>query len=123
MADQKTRDVAGIQHFLTPQQMAEEIVRLDALLNRYRWRTVEHDGPPPCDDETVYLGVNTNGFAACFNMMNPDGSCLMGTAECCTCVMSCLRWWRVLDRPTDHRVGPAGRETGYAYPRGVEGRS
>ena len=28
----KTRDVAGILHFLTPQQMAEEIVRLDAAL-------------------------------------------------------------------------------------------
>jgi hypothetical protein len=82
------------------------------------WRTVEGDGLPPIDGETVFIGVNTAGFAACFNMMTPDGACLMGTAESCTCVMSCLRWWRALDRPTATPVGPAGRETGYAYPAG-----
>ena len=32
MSDERTRDVAGILHFLTPQQMAEEIVRLDAVI-------------------------------------------------------------------------------------------
>jgi hypothetical protein len=32
MADRKTRDVAGILHFLTRQQMAEEIVRLDGIV-------------------------------------------------------------------------------------------
>jgi hypothetical protein len=32
MADHKTRDVAGILRLLTPQQMAEEIVRLDAVI-------------------------------------------------------------------------------------------
>lgn len=82
------------------------------------WRTVDRDGLPPLDGEAVFIGVNTAGFAACFNMMTPDGACLMGTAESCTCVMSCLRWWRVLDRPTATPVGPAGRETGFAYPAG-----
>lgn len=28
----RTRDVAGIRRFLTPQQMADEIVRLDAVI-------------------------------------------------------------------------------------------
>jgi hypothetical protein len=39
----KTRDVAGILHFLTPQQMAEEIVRLDAALSA---RSAEPVKPP-----------------------------------------------------------------------------
>jgi hypothetical protein len=40
----KTRDVAGILHFLTPQQMAEEIVRLDAALSA---RSAEPVKPEP----------------------------------------------------------------------------
>lgn len=36
MADRTMRDLAGILHFLTPQQMAEEIVRLDGRLREAR---------------------------------------------------------------------------------------
>jgi hypothetical protein len=57
------------------------------------------DGLPECDGETVFIGVNTAGFAACFNAMTPDGVCLMGGPESCTAQMSCLLHWRVLDRP------------------------
>jgi hypothetical protein len=63
------------------------------------WRAVSADGMPPCDGETVYIGINSNGFAACFNAMTPDGCCLMGGPECSTAQMSGLEWWRVLNRP------------------------
>jgi hypothetical protein len=63
------------------------------------WKTVERDGLPPCNGETVFIGINSAGFAACFNKMNHDGCCLMGSAEANTAQMSCLRDWRVLDRP------------------------
>jgi len=64
-----------------------------------RWRSVAEDGLPPCDGETVFIGVNSAGFAACFNAMNPDGVCLMGGPESCTAQMSELRYWRRLDMP------------------------
>lgn len=43
--ERKTRDVAGILHFLTPQQMAEEIVRLDKALHDCR-ALLAHVGCP-----------------------------------------------------------------------------
>lgn len=56
------RDVAGILHFLTPQQMAEEIVRLDALLAATRrnelpdflaWWNSNPMIPPPQDTKAI----------------------------------------------------------------------
>jgi hypothetical protein len=64
------------------------------------WCSVERDGIPPCDGETVYVGINSAGFACCFNQARPDGLCLMGSPECSTAQMSELRWWRMLDRPS-----------------------
>lgn len=63
------------------------------------WHSVELDGLPPCDGETVFVGINTAGFAACFNEVAHDRVCSMQGPEICTVQMSGLNWWRVLDRP------------------------
>lgn len=55
---------------------------------------------PPCDGETIFVGINTAGFCGCFN--NYDVAldvCLYETAEECITVMSCLKWWDILDMP------------------------
>lgn len=68
------------------------------------WRDVQVDGLPPCDDERVFVGYNSQGFAACFNHVRPEGLCLMGGPESSTAQMSGLRYWRELDEP-----GPPSR--------------
>ncbi len=68
------------------------------------WRTVARDGMPPCDSETVFTGINTAGFAACFNEVTPDGCCSMQGPELSTVQMSGLCWWQVLDRPAAPKV-------------------
>lgn len=75
------------------------------------WRTVEADGQPPCDGETVFVGINTNGFTACFNEVTATGACCLRGPEQSVCQMSGLRWWRVLDRP-DNSEGPAWARPG-----------
>jgi hypothetical protein len=61
---------------------------------------------PPCDGETVYVGINTAGFACCFNEVTHDGVCSMQGPELSTVQMSGLRWWRVLDRPDSAKESP-----------------
>jgi hypothetical protein len=63
------------------------------------WRNVMPDGMPPCDGETTFVGINTAGFACCFNEVTRDGVCSMNGPELSTVQMSGLEWWRVLDRP------------------------
>ena len=63
------------------------------------WKDVRVHGLPPCDGETVYVGENDAGYMGCFNMVNPDGLTLMGSPEACVAVFSCLRFWRLQDRP------------------------
>lgn len=63
------------------------------------WHNVKRDGMPPCDGETVFVGINTAGFACCFNEATPDGVCSMHGPELSTVQMSGLHWWRALDRP------------------------
>jgi Lar family restriction alleviation protein len=73
------------------------------------WRNVEQDGMPPCDGETVFIGINSAGYPGCFNAMESTSvggnTCFMDTAEDRHPVMSELRWWRALVRP-----GEAGAE-------------
>jgi hypothetical protein len=63
------------------------------------WNTVKRDGLPPCDGETVFVGVNEAGYACCFNAMDKRGWCVMRSPEDSQDQMSALLWWRVLDRP------------------------
>jgi hypothetical protein len=62
------------------------------------WKNVKTDGFPPCDGETVFVGINTAGYAGCFNSMQFI-NCLYETAEDCVSVMSDLLWWKVLEMP------------------------
>lgn len=64
------------------------------------WKTVERDGVPPCNSETVYVGINTAGFSCCFNEVTQDGVCSMAGPELTTIQMSALRYWRELDLPS-----------------------
>jgi hypothetical protein len=63
------------------------------------WKTVQRDGMPPCDGETVYVGINAAGYACCFNLIDKRGFCVMQSPEDRQDQMSQLYWWRVLDRP------------------------
>lgn len=62
------------------------------------WKTVESDGFPQCDGHTTFIGINSAGYACCFNAMR-GGLCVMETAEGNYRQMSDLRDWRLLDRP------------------------
>ncbi|MFA9439446.1 dATP/dGTP pyrophosphohydrolase domain-containing protein [Uliginosibacterium sp. sgz301328] len=73
-----------------------------AMKEQNRWHDVQVDGLPPCDDERVFVGYNSQGFAACFNHVRPDGLCMMGDPESSTAQMSGLRFWRELDEPGAH---------------------
>lgn len=70
------------------------------------WKSVKHDGYPPCDSETVFVGVNSAGYCGCFNehglMSTRNGQrsvCLYATAEGCSEVMTDLEWWAHLETP------------------------
>ena len=70
------------------------------------WKNVSKDGYPPCDSETVFVGVNTAGYCGCFNehglMSTIHGQrsiCLYATAEGCHEIMSVLEWWEQLNTP------------------------
>jgi hypothetical protein len=63
------------------------------------WRNVSRDGMPPCDGETVFVGINAAGYACCFNLIDKRGWCVMRSPEARQDQMSALKWWRVLDRP------------------------
>jgi hypothetical protein len=63
-ARRTTRDVAGILHVLTPQQMAEEIVRLDAALAKVALDAPPQGENPKCadeDDEHSIASAETGG--------------------------------------------------------------
>ena len=70
------------------------------------WTNIK-DAAPPCDSETVFIGINTAGYCGCFNehgfMSTAQGQrsvCLYATAEGVTEIMSDLEWWAEFDRPT-----------------------
>jgi uncharacterized Zn finger protein (UPF0148 family) len=63
-----------------------------------RWHNVARDGFPPCDGHTTYIGINSAGYACCFNVLH-HGLCIMRTAEGAYRQMSDLRQWRPLHRP------------------------
>ena len=62
-----------------------------------QWISVDAQ-KPPTDGCSVYVGINSNGYAACFNLFS-NGTCYMNTAEEHECVMSGLSLWRELDSP------------------------
>jgi hypothetical protein len=88
---------------------AERLESARKALANNAWRNVR-DGMPPCDGERVYVGINTAGFAACFNDATPDGVCSMEGPELTTIQMSGLEWWRELDRPAALRDALAALE-------------
>ena len=62
------------------------------------WKNVKTDGYPDCDSETVYVGINSNGYCGCFNSYwNED--CIYETAEENRIMMDSLEWWQVLELP------------------------
>ena len=64
------------------------------------WKRVSVDGPPPCDGETVFVGVNSAGYCGCFNAVTePHNRCWYETAESGDCIMSELEWWKPLEMP------------------------
>jgi hypothetical protein len=65
-----------------------------------RWNNVKVDGLPPCDSETVYVGINSAGYCGCFNSMTED-SCWYDTPEDAALILSELLWWKPLDMPGD----------------------
>jgi hypothetical protein len=89
---------------LASKQEAAPSVR-DAL----PWRNVAVDGMPPCDKMRVFVGINTAGFATCFNWINEHGQCEMGGPELWTVQMSCLKWWCELEYPADTSKPPHWR--------------
>ena len=85
------------------------------------WKRLKTDGHPPCDGETVFVGVNEAGFCGCFNqhgMMSlahgPVSVCFYDTAEGSHEVMTCLDYWAALDVPNDQAKGPGGFSPGPA---------
>ncbi|KPV23304.1 hypothetical protein APR51_08070 [Variovorax paradoxus] len=63
------------------------------------WISVE-ERLPACDGETIFIGENEAGYIACFNELTPDGYCMHATAEGSICVMSGLRQWSLVNRPS-----------------------
>ena len=80
------------------------------------WMKVAEDGYPPCDSETLFVGMNSAGYCGCFNehglMSTRQGRrsvCLYATAEGCDEVMTDLAWWAKLETPnvkSDRRTAP-----------------
>lgn len=66
------------------------------------WRDVWLHGGPPCDGTAVFVGENEAGYMGCFNMVHNGyhGDCWMEGPEQNDLIMSGLRFWRALDRPT-----------------------
>lgn len=69
------------------------------------WKNIK-DEAPPCNSDTVFVGVNSAGFCGCFNehgfMSTHHGQmsvCLYATAEGRHEVMSGLEWWAQLETP------------------------
>lgn len=69
------------------------------------WTNIK-DGEPPCDSETVFIGINTAGYCGCFNELGfvstfqgIQSVCLYATAEGQNEVMTDLERWAELERP------------------------
>lgn len=62
------------------------------------WRTVDNDGLPPVDGETVFVGVNAIGYCGCFNEM-VGTQCYYVTAEEEVSILGGLAWWAELELP------------------------
>lgn len=67
---------------------------LEELRAELAWMDVDVHGVPVMDGHSVFVGINTAGYVGAFNDMNGDGTCISGTAEACTAVMSGLKYWR-----------------------------
>ena len=70
------------------------------------WKNVKTDGYPDCDGETVYVGVDPNGFCGCFNyyslkcavyVYGKSGTDLTSGKE--IYIMTNLKWWQELELP------------------------
>ena len=66
------------------------------------WTNVR-DAIPPCRDDQLYLGVNSNGYAGVFNAVADiagDVHCMYETAEESVDVMNGLAIWQPFNPPT-----------------------
>lgn len=70
------------------------------------WHRVKTDGHPPCDSETIFVGINSSGYCGCFNATTPsieqkqEINCWYETAEDTARVMEDLLWWKLLEMPS-----------------------
>ena len=65
------------------------------------WHNV-NTGLPPCNDGTVYVGINSAGYCGCFNSITNspyEQSCWYDTSEGTNLILSDLLWWQVLEMP------------------------
>lgn len=77
------------------------------------WTNVR-DAIPPCRDDQLYLGVNSNGYAGVFNAVADiagDVHCMYETAEESVDVMSGLAIWQPFNPPTPPTAALAAKET------------
>lgn len=65
----------------------------DELRAQLQWHDVRTDGPPPCDGEVVFIGINSAGYVGAFNE-HSGGGCYMETAEGTEHVMGDVSYWR-----------------------------
>lgn len=66
------------------------------------WKNTKTDGMPPCDSETVYVGINSAGYAGCFNSVTSspyEDSCWYDSPEGTALILSGLMYWKVLEMP------------------------
>lgn len=72
----------------------------------HEWKRLKTDGHPPCDGETIFVGINEAGYCGCFNQHGlmslahgPVSVCFYDTAEGSHEVMTSLDYWAELDVP------------------------
>lgn len=81
---------------------------MQELVDALRWHDAELE-QPPTDGERVFVGLNENGYAGCFNSVGnvrANQQCYMAGPEETVTVMGGLKWWRELDRPAPPSLLP-----------------
>ena len=89
-------------------RFAKEVIELRAKLEQAekdarRWIPVS-ERLPACDDERVYIGINSAGYVCCFNALDSRGQCVMESPESSVTQMSELTHWMPLPEPPHAEV-------------------
>lgn len=75
---------------------------------RLIWNHISN-ADPPTDGETQFVGINSIGFAGCFDHYR-NGTCWINTAEDGSIeIFNGLEWWAVLALPNAELTCPTGR--------------